>query len=234
MPHIWVWLVKNRNMMVEPLMLGEIFVMCVYTYSMSRLYVWHTTGRFRSVPWLMHTCVHACVHASQRCWRGIWHSRNTLDCMFTECGPHTLHHIHSATHTAPHTLHHTQWITHAAPHTLHHKLQSTLQHCSTQAGRGICDLHNTHTDASCHTYEWVKSHIWMRRVTDTKSESCHGSENVMSHIQMHLVTHIVKEYISNGEMRAKVQLIADRMALNLENIAKTFPTIQNSAHGIHD
>jgi len=36
---------------------------------------------------------------------------------------------------------------------------------------------------SCHTYEWVMSHIWMSHVTHM-NESCHTYESVMSHIWM--------------------------------------------------
>jgi len=43
--------------------------------------------------------------------------------------------------------------------------------------------HVTHTNESCHTYEWVMSYIWMSHVTHM-SESCHAHEWVMSHIRM--------------------------------------------------
>jgi len=33
--------------------------------------------------------------------------------------------------------------------------------------------HVTHTNESCHTYEWVMSHIWMSHVTRMMNESCH-------------------------------------------------------------
>ena len=42
---------------------------------------------------------------------------------------------------------------------------------------------------SCHTYEWVMSHIWMSHVTHT-NESRHTYEWVMSHIWKSLVTHL--------------------------------------------
>jgi len=42
---------------------------------------------------------------------------------------------------------------------------------------------------SCHTYEWVMSHIWMSHVTQV-NESCHTCEWVMSHIWMSHVTHM--------------------------------------------
>jgi len=41
---------------------------------------------------------------------------------------------------------------------------------------------------SCHTYEWVMSHIWMRHVTHT-NESCHSYGWVMLHIRMSHATH---------------------------------------------
>jgi len=44
-------------------------------------------------------------------------------------------------------------------------------------------------DVSCHTYEWVASHIWMSRVTHV-DESCHTYGWVMSHIWMSHVTHM--------------------------------------------
>jgi len=48
--------------------------------------------------------------------------------------------------------------------------------------------HVTHTNESCHTYEWVMSHIRMSHVT-YMNESCHIYDWVMSHIRMSHVTH---------------------------------------------
>ena len=42
-----------------------------------------------------------------------------------------------------------------------------------------------YTNESCHTYEWVMSHMWMSHVTHM-NESCHTYEWVMSHIWMRL------------------------------------------------
>ena len=42
---------------------------------------------------------------------------------------------------------------------------------------------------SCHTYEWVISHVWMGHVTHM-NESCNTYEWVMSHIWMSHVTHM--------------------------------------------
>ena len=44
---------------------------------------------------------------------------------------------------------------------------------------------------SCHTHEWVMSHIWMSQVTHM-NESCHTYEWVMLHIWMSHVTHMNK------------------------------------------
>jgi len=41
---------------------------------------------------------------------------------------------------------------------------------------------------SCHTCEWVMSHVWMSHVTRV-NESCHTCEWVMSHVWMRLVTY---------------------------------------------
>jgi len=46
----------------------------------------------------------------------------------------------------------------------------------------------TRTNKSCHTSEWVMSHIWMRRVADM-NESCHMCEWVMAHVRMSHVMH---------------------------------------------
>jgi len=43
---------------------------------------------------------------------------------------------------------------------------------------------------SCHTYEWVMSHIWMSHVTHM-DESCHTYERVMSHIW---IRHFIQGY----------------------------------------
>ena len=45
------------------------------------------------------------------------------------------------------------------------------------------------TNEACHTYIWVMSHIWMRRVTHM-NESCHPYEWVMSLVWLSRVTHV--------------------------------------------
>jgi len=54
----------------------------------------------------------------------------------------------------------------------------------------------SHMNQSCHTYEWVMSHIWMSHVTHM-NESCHTYEWVTSHIWMSRVhiwmSHVIRE-----------------------------------------
>ena len=49
--------------------------------------------------------------------------------------------------------------------------------------------HVTHSNESCHTYEWVTSHIWMSHVAHM-NESCYSCECLTSHIWMSHVTHM--------------------------------------------
>jgi len=51
----------------------------------------------------------------------------------------------------------------------------------------------THVNDSCHTYEWVMSHMWMSHVTHV-NESCHTYEWVMSHIWISHVTHAIESW----------------------------------------
>ena len=46
-----------------------------------------------------------------------------------------------------------------------------------------------HMDESCHTYEWVMSHIWRSHVTHM-NESCHIYDSVTTHTWMSHVTHM--------------------------------------------
>ena len=49
--------------------------------------------------------------------------------------------------------------------------------------------HVTHMNESCHTHEWVLSHVWMSHVTHL-NKSCHTYESGMSHIRMSHITHL--------------------------------------------
>jgi len=61
--------------------------------------------------------------------------------------------------------------------------------CSRQVLCPWSKSHVTHKNESCHTYDWVVSHIWMSHSTHM-NESCHTYEWVMSHIWMSHVTHM--------------------------------------------
>jgi len=68
--------------------------------------------------------------------------------------------------------------------------------------------HVTHMTESCHTYEWVMSHIWMSHVT-RMNESCRAYEWVMSHIWMSHVTHMTEscqtyEWVMSHKRRSHV------------------------------
>ena len=90
--------------------------------------------------------------------------------------------------------------------------------------------HVTRTNESCHMYEWVISHIWMRHVTHVAgldfwsgsclymshvphmNESCHTHECVVSHIWMRHVTHVAGlDFWSGSRLQAlfMVRLILD-------------------------
>jgi len=53
--------------------------------------------------------------------------------------------------------------------------------------------HVTCTNESCHTYEWVMSHVRMSHVTRI-NESCHTYEWVMSHVWMSHVTRMHERF----------------------------------------
>jgi len=57
------------------------------------------------------------------------------------------------------------------------------------ATRVVWMSHGTHTNESCHTYEWVMPHLWMSHGTHT-NESCHTHKWVMPHIWMSHATHM--------------------------------------------
>jgi len=82
--------------------------------------------------------------------------------------------------------------------------------------------HVTHMKESCHTLEWVMSHMWMRHVTHVNklchteliwdpssttqvNESCHTYERVMSHIWKSHVTRMKERARDEkeGEMQEK-------------------------------
>jgi len=59
----------------------------------------------------------------------------------------------------------------------------------TANGVWFATLNCTYMNESCHTYEWVMSHIWLRHVTHM-TEACHTCDWGMSHIWRSHVTHV--------------------------------------------
>ena len=59
-------------------------------------------------------------------------------------------------------------------------LQTLQTKCSHNESCRICMSHVTHTNASCHTYKWVMSHMY--ESCHTHNASCHTYEWVMSRI----------------------------------------------------
>jgi len=69
-------------------------------------------------------------------------------------------------------------------HVTHTKKKWLIRYISQ---RVLSHMHSFVMNESCHTYEWVMSHIWMSHVTHM-NESCHTYEWVMSHIRSSHVT----------------------------------------------
>jgi len=53
----------------------------------------------------------------------------------------------------------------------------------------------THMNESCHTYEWVTSHIWMSHVPHM-NESCHTYKWVMSHTHQWVMSHTWMSHVT--------------------------------------
>ena len=64
-------------------------------------------------------------------------------------------------------------------HITHYKRQTHL--CVVRESHSCRNIHVTHMNASCHTYECAMSYISMRHVTHMNA-SCHACQCVMSHI----------------------------------------------------
>jgi len=82
----------------------------------------------------------------------------------------------------------------------------------------------SHMNGSCHTYEWVMSHIWMSHVTHMY-ESRHTYVWVTSHIWMSHVTHMneschTDDWVSNSvESRDKKSIWIDKSSVNLKSVS---------------
>ena len=51
---------------------------------------------------------------------------------------------------------------------------------------------------ACHMYEWVLSHVWIRRITRI-NQACHAYKWDMSHIRMSHVTHMDESWHSHDK-----------------------------------
>ena len=70
-----------------------------------------------------------------------------------------------------------------------HTYEWVMSHVWMRVMSHICMSHVTCMIESCHTHVWVMSHIWMSHITHM-NESCHMYDWVMSHIWMSHVTHM--------------------------------------------
>jgi len=153
--------------------------MCDMTHS----YVWHDS--FICVTWLIHACDMTCwfecsLRARLGCILYVWRESficvtwftHMCDMTHSECAPES--HSHSAFYVCD--MNHSYvwydslicvtWLTHRCDETHHYVCPCTIP---------------PERDSSCHTYEWVMSHIWVSHVTHM-SESCHTYEWFTSHI----------------------------------------------------
>jgi len=117
-------------------------------------------------------------------------SRTNESCHTYEC---VMSHVRMShvTHTnemLPSVAHVTRYITHMNASLCTYESDAAVRMLSWDISRYTCDMtHVTHTDESCHTYEWVMSQVWIGHVTHT-NESCLTYEWVMSHVRMSHVT----------------------------------------------
>jgi len=95
--------------------------------------------------------------------------------------------------------------------------------------------HVTRMNESCHTYEWVMSHIWMSRVTHVNA-SCHTYEWVMSHIWMSHVTHMNESWVHRWDAAMQrahahrhLSLIRMRHVTHVNEACHTYVTRMNAS-----
>ena len=158
---------------------------CDITHScvrMSRSNNWHKS--FIEMTWLVSqsTYMRECCHSFIHIWKSQVTHAHTHQSSATQksaCTTTLIYTIHAQTHT------------HTNTHTYTHTHTHTPEFCD--AGKCLYDNidvrcvfeiveANGALNESCHTYEWVMSHIWRRQVT-RMNESWHSYELVMSHKQ---------------------------------------------------
>ena len=75
-------------------------------------------------------------------------------------------------------IRHVMYVEFVMSQVIHTKTSNCKHISSSKFLKNSCYV--TNMNESCHTYEWVMSHIWMSHVTNMR-ESCHTYEWVMSH-----------------------------------------------------
>ena len=85
---------------------------------------------------------------------------------------------------------------------------------------------------SCHTHEWVmshmiESHVWIRRVTHM-NESCHTYQWVMSHTWMSHVAHMNESIRTNGSVSSHGNTLQ-----HTATHCNTLQRMSQFAHGSH-
>jgi len=118
------------------------------------------------------------------------------------------------------------WMSHVPYEwVMSHTMTCSVYHLTSTISKVI-----SHMNESCHihtshvTYNWVMSH---------SIESCHTPWRA-ARIYLHGHSQKSARYWIILRGHVMLQLIADRVAKNLEIISKTFTTNQNSAHGLYD
>jgi len=138
---------------------------------MSHSYMWHDSRRVTLTPH-MRMC----------------HVTHATSCHILECGltRHLWSCLHDCSHMWSYTWHtymshvydrHVPWLSHGT------RIWVTYMRMRLDSWRMLVPPRLNSHIVTCHTYEWVMSHIWMSHVT-YMNESCQIYEWVMSHICM--------------------------------------------------
>ena len=122
-------------------------------------------------------------HATTETWEQTTHSTSTQWLQHTATHCNALQHNRwerTTNSTAPTLRRGPRGVLWTGALLLHSVAGALLLH-SVAERHEVRMIRGTHINESCHTYEWVMSHIWMSHVTHM-NESCHTYEWVMSHI----------------------------------------------------
>jgi len=93
--------------------------------------------------------------------------------------------------------------------------------------------HVTHVNESCHTCEWVMSHMWMSDVTHV-NESCHTCEWVMSRKGMSLAQRnepwLINGWVSSHIWISRVAHVSESWRTNGRVVARKWVRHTPSSH----